>query len=256
MCLQTQLTSSAEPVSFDQCCCSGHGAGWGNGRRAKYNAVDCKHCPDPDSDEFRELCPAGKGYDKYGNVIDDCAVLPNACENGECKNNMPGFTCICNEGYTIDETGTKCIDIDECEKNPCVAPSECRNTDGGYECECPPGFIKENGICMDVDECQSHHPNVETLMVVMNASVHLVSSKKMASAWMSTNARQKRTNANIFALIPLVPTLANVQKDSSNIEILVSTVMSALNRSIFVALEVFVLTMLVHSIANVNAVTV
>ena len=133
MCLQTQLTSSAEPVSFDQCCCSGHGAGWGNGRRAKYNAVDCKHCPDPDSDEFRELCPAGKGYDKYGNVIDDCAVLPNACEvslitrwehiecvisinninlyfqNGECKNNMPGFTCICNEGYTIDETGTKCI---------------------------------------------------------------------------------------------------------------------------------------------------
>ena len=80
MCLQTQLTSSAEPVSFDQCCCSGHGAGWGNGRRAKYNAVDCKHCPDPDSDEFKELCPAGKGYDKYGNVIDDFAVLPNACE--------------------------------------------------------------------------------------------------------------------------------------------------------------------------------
>merc|ERR1719356_701569 len=102
----------------------------------------------------------------------------------------------------------------------------------------------------------SHHPNVETLMVVMNASVHLVSSKKMASAWMSTNARQKRTNANIFVLIPLVPILANVQKDSSNIEILVSTVMSALNRSIFVALGVFVLTMLVHSIANVNAVTV
>ena len=46
------------------------------------------------------------------------------------------------------------LDVDECEKNPCVAPSECRNTDGGYECECPPGFIKENGICMDIDECQ------------------------------------------------------------------------------------------------------
>ena len=35
MCLQTQLTSSAEPVRFDECCCSGHGAGWGNGRRQK-----------------------------------------------------------------------------------------------------------------------------------------------------------------------------------------------------------------------------
>ena len=33
-----------------------------------------------------------------------------------------------------------------------------------------------------------HHPNAETLMAVMNANVHLVSSKKMAFVWMSTNA--------------------------------------------------------------------
>ena len=30
-------------------------------------------------------------------------------QNGQCVNNMPGYTCICDEGYTIDETGTKCI---------------------------------------------------------------------------------------------------------------------------------------------------
>ena len=24
-------------------------------------------------------------------------------------NNMPGYTCICDDGYQIDETGTKCI---------------------------------------------------------------------------------------------------------------------------------------------------
>ena len=36
---------------------------------------------------------------------------------------------------------------------------------------------------------------------------------------------QKITNANIFASIPLVLILVNVQKDSSNIEILVWTVM-------------------------------
>ena len=34
----------------------------------------------------------------------------------------------------------------------------------------------------------SHHPNAETLMAVMNANAHLVSSKKMAFVWMSTNA--------------------------------------------------------------------
>ena len=76
------------------------------------------------SDEFKQLCPAGKGFDGDGKVINDCDVLPNACQvctgsnqpkpeiilqNGECKNNMPGFTCICNVGFEIDETGTKCI---------------------------------------------------------------------------------------------------------------------------------------------------
>ena len=46
------------------------------------------------------------------------------------------------------------LDVDECALDPCVAPSECRNTDGSYECECPQGYVKENGLCMDVDECQ------------------------------------------------------------------------------------------------------
>ena len=82
MCLQTEASSSAEPVRYDECCCSGHGAGWGPdvGIRRKYSGIECQACPMVGTDEFNKLCPAGVGYDKDGNVIDDCDVLPNPCE--------------------------------------------------------------------------------------------------------------------------------------------------------------------------------
>ena len=105
-------------------------------------------------------------------------------QNGECKNNMPGFTCICNEGYTIDETGTKCIgefahmshiqDWND-EENSIFRVDENNLF-----------FIKTLMSAKRIHV--SPHPNAETLMVVMNANVHLVSSKKMAFVWMSTNA--------------------------------------------------------------------
>ena len=30
-------------------------------------------------------------------------------QNGVCVNNMPGYTCMCDEGFQIDESGTECI---------------------------------------------------------------------------------------------------------------------------------------------------
>ncbi|KAM4696629.1 hemicentin-2 [Rhinophrynus dorsalis] len=47
-----------------------------------------------------------------------------------------------------------CVDIDECTKwNPCQ--HECRNTEGSYQCLCPPGYrlLPNNRNCQDIDEC-------------------------------------------------------------------------------------------------------
>ena len=41
-------------------------------------------------------------------------------------------------------------DIDECAQgNPCntIANSECKNTDGSYNCQCKDGFVKNGHNC-------------------------------------------------------------------------------------------------------------
>uniref|UniRef100_A0A915PT69 EGF-like domain-containing protein n=1 Tax=Setaria digitata TaxID=48799 RepID=A0A915PT69_9BILA len=48
-------------------------------------------------------------------------------------------------------------DIDECAENRynCdPSNSICVNTDGGYKCECAPGYEGSGGVCIDVDECE------------------------------------------------------------------------------------------------------
>lgn len=51
----------------------------------------------------------------------------------------------------------QCADIDECELgDACGADSLCTNTEGGFSCECPPGFSGDAKIaCLDIDECTS-----------------------------------------------------------------------------------------------------
>ncbi|KAG8535067.1 hypothetical protein GDO81_029525, partial [Engystomops pustulosus] len=47
-----------------------------------------------------------------------------------------------------------CTDIDEChQRNPCQ--HECRNTEGSYQCLCPSGYrlLPNNRNCQDIDEC-------------------------------------------------------------------------------------------------------
>jgi len=50
-------------------------------------------------------------------------------------------------------------DINECaaQANPCntVANSECKNTDGSYNCQCKDGFVK-NGVNCEVDICKNY----------------------------------------------------------------------------------------------------
>ena len=66
----------------------------------------------------------------------------------------------CGDGFVLDPvSGSRCIDIDECADNTheCGAGQICQNRQGGYDCECPVGYVVgPNDQCVDVDECSTY----------------------------------------------------------------------------------------------------
>ena len=56
---------------------------------------------------------------------------------------------------SLSSDNTACIDHDECAQTGMCANGRCTNTDGGFKCECLPGFaLSQSGLsCADVDEC-------------------------------------------------------------------------------------------------------
>ncbi|XP_072025693.1 uncharacterized protein [Amphiura filiformis] len=82
-----------------------------------------------------------------------------------CHERVGGHYCSCHLGFTIDEDGANCTDIDECQhpagqfegsfSHHCN--QKCINTPGSYYCDCEDGFeLSPNGrVCKDVDECST-----------------------------------------------------------------------------------------------------
>nr|XP_023016733.1 fibulin-1-like [Leptinotarsa decemlineata] len=69
---------------------------------------------------------------------------------------------LCKMGFELNESGDKCIDINECTRgtHKCQPTQICKNYHGYYTCECPPGhhLNKITGQCEDLDECRMFRP--------------------------------------------------------------------------------------------------
>uniref|UniRef100_A0A4W5QM39 Latent-transforming growth factor beta-binding protein 1 n=1 Tax=Hucho hucho TaxID=62062 RepID=A0A4W5QM39_9TELE len=217
------------------CCCSRVGKAWGTA---------CERCPLPDTDHFKEICPAGHGYTysrsdvqislrqleeeelrrtgvsweaqnpshpqlpqqpaqppqqlphvpqipqypyhrqpqhpqhprqpqhpQYTQEIpqtphqcqylltdiDKCSITPTICGHGLCVPVQTGYTCYCDPGYKLSALQTNCIDVNECEGDPCGGKGHCVNTFGSYACHCYSGYsqvITQNRkFCQDINEC-------------------------------------------------------------------------------------------------------
>uniref|UniRef100_A0A8B9JTH1 Latent transforming growth factor beta binding protein 2 n=1 Tax=Astyanax mexicanus TaxID=7994 RepID=A0A8B9JTH1_ASTMX len=227
------------------CCCSRVGKAWG---------TNCEKCPVPDSDHFKEICPAGHGYtysrsdvqitlreledeelsrvesffpqiptyplpdqiplepphhspqipvsprppyhhpqtptrpqpqpgqpprtaqvphhpwtDFHFTVIfhhrlkslladiDKCSLTPTICGPGQCVSVQTGYTCYCDPGYKLNGLQTTCIDVNECEDDPCGEKGHCANSYGSYTCQCFSGFsllmTQNKKTCQDINEC-------------------------------------------------------------------------------------------------------
>lgn len=99
----------------------------------------------------------------------NCEVMNGGCEIG-CDRKTGACTCplwhrlaannvscACGEGYRLTDTG--CVKVGECEGKTgsalCPSPGEeCKNTPGGYACECRVGFARNpSSVCVNTSLC-------------------------------------------------------------------------------------------------------
>ncbi|XP_064316447.1 latent-transforming growth factor beta-binding protein 2 isoform X5 [Phalacrocorax carbo] len=93
-----------------------------------------------------------------GLVVGSCASSPLFCGAGACVLTPEGYSCLCHPGYTLDPSRLRCIDEDECLKDPCAGKGRCINSVGSYLCLCYSGYTlavsEGKQSCEDRDECE------------------------------------------------------------------------------------------------------
>ncbi|GFT31287.1 hemicentin-1 [Nephila pilipes] len=62
----------------------------------------------------------------------------------------------CLDGFRLSSNGIYCLDINECESNPCL--HICNNFPGSFSCQCLNGFTLDvdGESCLDVNECETN----------------------------------------------------------------------------------------------------
>uniref|UniRef100_H2LL33 Fibrillin 2b n=1 Tax=Oryzias latipes TaxID=8090 RepID=H2LL33_ORYLA len=147
-----QSSTNRNSVTKSECCCN-MGRGWG---------PQCELCPLPGTVQYKKMCPLGPGFTTDGR-INECQVMPDLCQNGQCINTIGSFRCHCNIGYKADFTATS---MDECSLSPKPCNFLCKNTEGSYLCSCPRGYtLQPDGKTCKLDECSTKQHNCQFLCV-------------------------------------------------------------------------------------------
>lgn len=98
--------------------------------------------------ESKHVCFGGQWLKAPWN----CDVMQGGCERG-C--NKKTNTCTCPAGQSLNSNGVTCEDVNRCEDSDlCTRAGEvCVNKEGGFECVCRDGLIKEDGVCVNNSIC-------------------------------------------------------------------------------------------------------
>ncbi len=165
------LTFSRAPLPYslsrmDCCCHPDMGLAWSPRIDSEYPSSSCESCPKRGSAAFDRLClhatpittgpKPGKdeGPPKDGGLhivegggavtitVEECVLLKLCGRHGSCVggDSAGGYGCRCDAGYEPRPGGKSCRDINEClSPGGRCRGGRCRNTQGSFECICPPG---------------------------------------------------------------------------------------------------------------------
>ncbi|XP_042359602.1 thrombomodulin-like [Plectropomus leopardus] len=83
----------------------------------------------------------------------NCEVLKGGCEQECTSTSSKTHTCTCPAGKTLHANKFTCTD-GPCALNPCKDEGEkCEVSEGGFNCTCKDGFVREDGVCVNVTIC-------------------------------------------------------------------------------------------------------
>ena len=166
-CYESMSDGSVGPGYFSCSCKPGY-----NGIQCENNINECNSSPCVNNGTCIDLlqtysCKCLRGWDG-----DECQVQINICERDEddcsehatCIQMGPGsHFCNCHRGYEFaaasanasNFTATVCVDINECQSEPCSNAAICGNLADAYNCTCGDGYA--GWTCeINVDECSSY----------------------------------------------------------------------------------------------------
>lgn len=160
------------PCSFFGGHCDGNGTRSGDGScicRTGYTGVNCDTCNT-------------QTHFQSSSSTDDvivCERCHSSCEGG-CDGPTASDCKACAKGWfskPSDVGSFDCVDVNECESDPCMGNQYCKNTEGSYECrqcsvecdgcsgptnenclKCSQGFTLIDGRCEDINECEAEAP--------------------------------------------------------------------------------------------------
>ncbi|XP_021050559.1 hemicentin-2 [Mus pahari] len=130
-------------------------------------------------------CGCPRGYRQQGHGlpcldINECLQLPTPCVY-QCQNLQGSYRCLCPPGQTLLRDGRTCIPLERNRQNITIVShrnpfgpwlrSRVSRPSGSYHAWvslqpgsgalssvgrawCPPGFIRQDGVCADLDECR------------------------------------------------------------------------------------------------------
>ncbi|XP_021569018.1 thrombomodulin [Carlito syrichta] len=77
-----------------------------------------------------------------------CDLCEHFCVRGS---DVPGssYSCMCETGYKLAADLHHCEDVDDCALVPSPCLQRCINTQGGFKCDCFPGYDLVDGECVE-----------------------------------------------------------------------------------------------------------